>query len=185
MFSTRTSALILIVIAAAATRLLPHPPNVTSLTALALFGGACFADRRLAFAIPLLALVLSDAVLGLAGSWKEMVVDAHVEVQYLAFAGVVALGLALGRRRSGWRVAGFTLAGSLVFFGVSNFGVWLFQSMYPKSLEGLAACYIAAIPFFRNSLLGDAGYAVLLFGGLAVLELTFVSLRERAATAAR
>jgi hypothetical protein len=108
-----------------------------------------------------------------------------VEVQYLAFAGVVALGLWLGRQRSGWRVAGFTLAGSLVFFVVSNFGVWLFQSMYPKSLEGLAACYIAAIPFFRNSLLGDAGYAVLLFGGLAALELAFVSLRERAATAAR
>ena len=67
--STRTSALVLIIIAAAATRLLPHPPNVTSLTALALFGGACFGDRRLAFAVPLLALALSDAVLGLAGSW--------------------------------------------------------------------------------------------------------------------
>jgi len=185
MHSTRTSALILIVIAAAATRLLPHPPNVTSLTALALFGGACFSDRRLAFAVPLLALVLSDAVLGLAGSWSEMVMQAHVEVQYLAFALVVCLGLMLGSRRSVGRVAGYTLAGAVVFFVVSNFGVWLFQSLYPKSMAGLVACYVAAIPFFRNSLLGDTGYALLLFGGMRLLELKFTSLRDRAAPAAR
>jgi hypothetical protein len=183
--STRTSALILIVIAAAATRLLPHWPNMTSLTALALFGGATFRDRRLAFAVPLLALALSDTVLGLAGSWQQMVVDAHVEVQYLAFAGVVALGLALGARRSVGRVAGFTLAGSLLFFVVSNFGVWLLQSMYPKTVEGLIACYVAGLPFLRNALIGDFGYAALLFGGLAALELQFSSLRERAATPAR
>jgi hypothetical protein len=185
MLSTRTSALILIIVAAAATRLLPHPPNVTALTALALFGGACFADRRLAFAVPLLALTLSDAVLGLTGSWSEMVVQAHVEVQYLAFALVVALGLALGRRRSAGRVAGYTLAGAIVFFVVSNFGVWLLQSMYPQTLEGLAACYVAAIPFFRNSLLGDFAWAALLFGGMRLLELKFVSLREPAAAATR
>ena len=112
MLSTRTSALILIVIATAATRLLPHLPNMTPLAALALFGGACFADRRLAFALPLAALALSDLGLALVGGWQAMILDAHVEVQYLAFALVTLLGFTLRGRRSMTRVAGGTLLGA-------------------------------------------------------------------------
>jgi hypothetical protein len=184
MVSTRTSALILIVIATAATRLLPHLPNMTPLTALALFGGACFADRRLAFGLPLAALALSDLGLALVGGWQAMILDAHVEVQYLAFSLVTLLGLALKDRRSIPAVAGGTLIGATLFFLVSNFGVWAYGSMYPKTGEGLLACYVAGIPFFRNALLGDFGYAALLFGGLSMLELRFAVLREARPAAA-
>jgi hypothetical protein len=183
MVSTRTSALILIVVAAAATRLLPHLPNLTPLTALALFGGACFTDRRLAFALPLLALAVSDLALAAIGGWQAMIVDAHVEVQYLAFALVAMLGFALRGRRSLAAVAGGTLLGSSLFFAVSNFGVWALGSMYPKTGEGLLACYVAGIPFFRNALAGDFLYAALLFGGLKLLEMRFAALREPAAAA--
>lgn len=180
MFNTRTSALILIVVAAAATRLLPHPPNVTSITAVALFGGAYFANRWVAFAVPLLALALSNLVLGVYWNWSFMAWQPHLWVQYVAFAMIVAMGFLLSTRRSAWRVASVTLASSVLFFVVTNFAEWLFQDWYPKTSDGLVAAYIAAIPFFRNSLLGDFGYVALLFGGMRLLEGRFSVLRAAA-----
>ena len=173
----RTSALVLIILAAAATRLLPHPPNMTSITAVALFGGAYFSSRWLAFAVPLLALALSDLVLGVYWSWSMMAFQPHMWVQYLAFAGVVLIGLSLRRRASVARVAGATLASAVMFFIVTNFAEWVFQAWYPKTFEGLTAAYIAAIPFFRNSLIGDFAYVTLLFGGMHLLESRFSALR--------
>ena len=183
MSSTRTSALVLIIIAAAATRLLPHPPNVTSITALALFGGACFSNRWIAFAVPLLALAASNLVLGVYWNWSFMAWQPHLWVQYVAFAMIVALGFLLRERRSVWRVASVTLASSVLFFVVTNLAEWAFQAWYPKTADGLVAAYVAAIPFFRNSLLGDFGYVALLFGGMKLLETKFPSLRAPAAHA--
>jgi len=173
----RTSALILIILAAAATRLLPHPPNMTSITALALFGGAYFTRSWLAFFVPLAALALSDLVLGLYWSWSMMAFQPHMWVQYLAFSLVVMIGLSLRGRTSAARVAAMTLASSVTFFVVTNFGEWVFQPWYPKTGEGLVAAYIAAIPFFRNSLIGDFAYVALLFGGMRVLESRFTMMR--------
>jgi len=73
--------------------------------------------------------------------------------------------------------AGAALAGSVLFFLITNFGVWWFQSLYPHTLDGLIACYVAAIPFFRNTLLGDLLYTAVLFGGFALLEMRFSALR--------
>jgi hypothetical protein len=178
MLNPRLGTLILMIIGAAATRLLPHPPNMTSLTALALFGGARFADRRLAYAVPLLALLLSDLVLGVYWSWSAMAWQPHMWVQYLCFALVVTLGLGLQRRSGAMRIAGTMLAGSTLFFILSNLGEWAFQPLYPKTAAGLVQCYVAAIPFFGNSLLGDALYTLLLFGGFHLLEGRFASLRQ-------
>jgi hypothetical protein len=77
------------------------------------------------------------------------------------------------------RIAGAALASSVVFFVVTNFGVWVFGSRYPKTAAGLLACYVAAIPFFQNTLAGDALYTAVLFGGFAVAEKLFPILRER------
>ena len=178
MLNPRLRTLILMILAAAGTRLLPHPPNLTSITALALFGGAHFSDRRLAYAVPLLALLLSDLLLGLYWSWSSMAYEPHMWLQYLCFALVVTLGLGLRQRRGVTRTAGTMLAASTLFFVVSNFGVWVFQPLYPHTAAGLLACYVAAIPFFGNSLLGDALYTLLLFGGFHLLESRFASLRE-------
>jgi hypothetical protein len=165
----RFATLVVLVLAAAATRLLPHPPNMTSVTALALFGGAYFSKRWLAFAVTLLALLVSDLVLGFYP---------HMEVQYLSFALVVCIGFVLQRRRSVAAVAGAALASSVVFFVLTNLGVWAFSALYPKTIAGLISCYVAALPFFRNTLLGDLGYTTLLFGGFHLLERRFDALKE-------
>ena len=73
-------------------------------------------------------------------------------------------------RVTGVRVGASALASSVLFFIVTNFGVWAIGTMYPMTLAGLAACYVAAIPFFQNTVAGDLFYATLLFGGFAVLE---------------
>jgi hypothetical protein len=76
------------------------------------------------------------------------------------------------------RIAGAAVAGSVLFYVLTNFGTWLTTGMYPRTLEGLAACYVAAIPFFQNTLAGDLFFSALLFGGFAVAERAIPRLRE-------
>jgi hypothetical protein len=170
----RLGALLAIVFAAALSRLIPHPPNMTSITAVALFGGAYFRDRRLAFLVPLAAVFASDLVLGLYR---------HMSLVYLSFTLIVCIGLSLRNTRSATRVAGAALLSSVLFFMVTNFGVWALDSLYARSIEGLVACYVAAIPFFRNMLAGDLLYTGVMFGSWTLLERAFTGLRERPAIA--
>jgi hypothetical protein len=165
---SRIVALLCAIVAAAALRLVPHPPNFSPIGAMALFSGAYLGRRPLAFVAPLGALFLSDAVLGFySGMW----------VTYLAVALIVLVGWAGLQRLSVLRIAGAAVASSVLFFVVSNFGVWAMSGMYPLNGSGLAACYAAAIPFFQNTLAGDLFYASLLFGGFRVAELLLPRLR--------
>ncbi len=138
-------------------RLIPHPPNFTPVLAVALFGGATL-PRRAALAIPLLAMLLSDLALGYPFGWMNLVVY-----------GCSLSGALLGRllvHRSTWRrrVAA-ALAGSVIFFVVTNFAVWLgSEGFYEHTLDGLVRCYVLALPFFRNSVLGDLAWSIALFG---------------------
>lgn len=161
---------------AALARWLPHPPNVTPIAAMALFGGACLANRKLAFALPLLAMLVSDLVLGVAVYGKVLLVSQPVV--YLCLLATVAIGGLIRSRKSWWSVAVASLVSSVMFFFVTNFGVWAFESLYPRNWSGLMACYTAALPFFRNSIAGDLCFTVILFGGFALLEKSVVSLRE-------
>jgi hypothetical protein len=79
----------------------------------------------------------------------------------------------VGEKRKLLRIAGAALAGAIQFFVISNFAVWVVFTTYPKTAAGLVACYVAAVPFFWNTLAGDAIYAVLLFGGYALAERYF------------
>jgi len=165
----RLLALLSAILLAAALRLVPHPPNFTPIGAMALFSGAYLWHRSLSFVAPLAAMLLSDAVLGFySGMW----------VTYLAVALIVLVGWVALSRVSVLRVAGAALASSIVFFLVSNFGVWALSGMYPHNSAGLVACYVAAIPFFQNTLAGDLFYATLLFGGFAIVEHAVPRLRE-------
>ena len=168
LFTPRFGALCAFVLLVALVRLMPHPPNVAPVAALALFGGAHFTRKAWAFVVPLVAMLLSDAVLGFHGL---------MPVVYGAFAATVGIGLLLRRRRSPLRIAGASLASSVLFFTVTNLGVWALGSLYPKTIGGLVACYVAAIPFFHNTLLGDAFFTAVLFGGLALAEWRFPVLR--------
>lgn len=158
-----TSQLLLLIaltVAVALSRMLPHPPNFSPVEAVALFGGAVFASRHVAILVPLAAMLLSDAFIGFhSGMW----------LVYACMA-VIALGGTLLRGRIGvLRVAGFGFVAALFFFVVTNFAVWASSGMYPMTASGLVACYVAAIPFFANSLAGVLVYSLILFGAHALL----------------
>lgn len=165
----RIAALVAAIAFAVVFRLVPHPPNFSPIAAMALFSGAYMPRRALAFAAPLLALLLSDLVLGFYPG---------IAFIYLSVALTVLLGWAISRRRSAPMIAGAAVAGSVLFYVLTNFGTWLSTDLYPKTIEGLAACYVAAIPFFQNTLAGDLVFSALLFGGFALAERALPQLRE-------
>ena len=167
------------IVLAALTRLLPHPPNFSPVEAMALFGGAYFASRAWAIAVPLLAMLLSDVVMAtVAGG---MYLDYMLHFSFLAVYACIALSSALGfglrGRVGGARVLGYSLIGAVLFFLVTNFAVWAGGSMYPMHLGGLAAAYVAGIPFFQWTVLGTLFYAAVLFGGFALLRKAVPALR--------
>ena len=134
------------VIMAVLIRLLPHPPNFTPITALALFGGTTFKNKWLGISLPLIAMGLSDVYLGFYG------------ISYWVYGSFFLISI-LGTIWKKIRVKNVFIA-SLIFFIITNFGVWLMG--YPKTIEGFVLCYTLAIPFFINSLLGDFFFSYLL-----------------------
>ncbi|MBI4423236.1 MAG: hypothetical protein HY554_05895 [Elusimicrobia bacterium] len=137
----------------ALSRLLPHPDNVTPLAAMALLGGASLAPRQ-ALLAPLAALALSDLFLGF---------HSVIPFVYASFLATAAIGARLREDRAAWRLTGASLASSVLFFIVTNFGTWLVAGLYARDFAGLAACFTAAIPFFRNAVLGDLFFTLTLF----------------------
>jgi hypothetical protein len=165
---SRLVTLLSAIIIAAALRLLPHPPNFTPIGAMALFSGAYIGRRRLAFAAPLGALLLSDLVLGLYHGMATV---------YFSVALIVMIGMVALKRTSAVRVGSAAILSSVLFFVITNFGMWMFSGFYPRTLAGLEACYVAAIPFFQNTVVGDLFYAALLFGGFRIAERLVPQLR--------
>ena len=162
---------VVLILAAAFSRLIPHPPNFTPLAAMALAGGV-YLDRRFALLVPVLALFLTDAILG----FHNLMVFV-----YGSFLAIGFLGLWLASHKKPMIVFGSALASSVLFFIVTNFGVWAMDgTLYAKTLAGLIECYTLAIPFFRNTLLGDVLYTGILFG-LFELVFRFVPTTEHAA----
>jgi hypothetical protein len=169
MLNKRFFVLLAIILSAGAMRLVPHPPNVTPIGAMALFGGAYFATRRTAFLVPLAAMYLSDLALGFFVydfGWFH----GFMPFVYASFVVTVCLGFLVRHRLTPLTVGGAALMSSVLFFIISNFGVWLIGNLYPKTLAGLLSCYATAIPFFRNTLAGNAFYTLVLFGGFALAQ---------------
>lgn len=147
--------LTIMIFAAAFVRLLPHPPNFAPIAAMALFGGAYFNKKSFAFSVPLIAMFLTDAIIGFhSGMW----------IVYLSFALIVVIGMLMLKKVSIKNVVLASVTASLSFFIITNFGVWAFGTMYPKNIAGLVECYIAAIPFIQNTLLGDLFFSGVMFG---------------------
>jgi hypothetical protein len=173
--NSRILALLSAILLAAALRLVPHPPNFAPIGAMALFSGAYLGRRTLAFVAPLAAMLLSDTVLG----FHSGMIFVYASVALITILGAMTL-----RKRSPVRIGLAAVAGSVLFFAVSNFGVWALGDMYPHNIAGLVACYVAAIPFFQNTLAGDLFYATLLFGGFRIAELLVPQLEAQGAQAA-
>jgi hypothetical protein len=146
-----------LIVMALAGRMVPHPDNFTPVLAVALFGGATLSGG-IGYFIPFAAMFISDLLLGNSFDWMSLVV-------YGCFLVGAGLGQWLGRERT-WTKTGFaTISGSLLFYAVTNFAVWITPNgLYAHTLDGLIECYWMALPFFRNSLAGDLFWIAVLFG---------------------
>lgn len=145
-------------------RWLPHPPNFSPLIGIALFAGARFDSKALAVGVPLIAMVMSDLVLG----WHATLPFVYGSLMVLALLAWQTLKPA----RFGWGPLAWTSTfGALFFFVVSNFGTWLMQDLYAKDFAGLTACYVAAIPFFPATLTSAWVYSFALFALASVADL--------------
>jgi hypothetical protein len=147
-------------------RLGPHPQNLTPIGALFVLSGLYLSRGWKAWVLPFAAIIASDVSVYLQydGSWMQP----GRLVDYLALALVLLAGRAGAFRGLAMRI-GAVLSAPLIFFFVSNFGVWLGADViaYPHTFSGLVDCYVAALPFFRGTLVGDWLFGL---GGLAVIE---------------
>lgn len=154
-FSTLEICLgITLVILGATARLLPHPANFAPLGAIAIFSGL-FLPRKLAFWLPVAALLISDVFIGFY-MWEVMVT---------VYASILLTTFVATKIQAKFApVVGLTLASAIFFFLTTNAAVWAFGTMYTHTLAGLGESYIKALPFFRNSLLSDLFYTGVLVG---------------------
>ncbi|MBC7820089.1 MAG: hypothetical protein IAG10_24665 [Planctomycetaceae bacterium] len=189
MLTSRVLLLVVLVFAASFSRLVPHLHNAAPVAAMTLFAAAYMPSRRWSLLLPLAAMFLSDVVLYATKevAFRDQAVSNMLFV-YSTFAVIALLGQWLRQRVTVGRVIGTTLAGSAVFFLFTNFGAWLSLSqplsptepaMYSRTLGGLFDCYIAGVPFFRGTFVGDLVYSAALFGGFALLEQVVPQLKPR------
>lgn len=191
LLTPRTLVLFAMIGFAVGYRLIAHfvpgllPWNFTPVEAMALFGGAYFANRRLAILVPLAAMAVADVVIALSlpadqvRDWAGMAPIIYACIALTAFAG-----FALRGRTKPLNVVVAAIASATGFFLVTNFFVWLSSGMYAASVSGLAACYVAALPFYQyGSLPGTLLWSALLFGGFALLSRRYAVLAAAPATA--
>ena len=157
-FSTDLSTIAFLVGLDVAARLLPHAPDFTPVAATALFAASVLRARALAVLVPVLGMLIGDAVLG---SYDARV----MAVVYAALALPACTASLSSRLRRRHAILPMLLASSLMFFLVTNFAVWAFSPMYARDAAGLVKCYVAALPFLRNMVAGDLFWGLLLFGG--------------------
>ena len=142
-------------------RLLPHPANFAPIAAIAIFGGL-YLPKRWAIVLPVVAMFVSDIFIGFY-TWQIML------AVYGSFAIVGLIGLMIRKNKKFHTVLGGTILGSIIFFLITNFAVWAFGAMYAHNFAGLLQCYAMAIPFFKNTILGDLFYTGILVGAFEVL----------------
>ena len=173
----------LLILLAAFSRLIPHPPNFTPVGAMALFGAAYFSKRYLALVIPIIAMWLSDLVLNnvIYAQYFDSFVLFYPGFYwtYSAFIVIGLVGFFLLKRTKPQNILIASLSASILFFLLSNFGVWASGMMYPKDFSGLLACYTAAIPFFQNTLMGDLVYCGVLFGAFEFAQYKLPLLKHK------
>lgn len=149
---------LVLIIAGVSLRLLPHTANFAPVGAIALFGGAVL-SARISWWLPLIIMAISDFFLGLHGT---------ILFTWGSFLLVAFLGMSLKNQKNWLRVPFGALGAALIFFVVSNFGVWVEGKLYPHTWQGLIDCYVMAIPFLKTSLLADLSYSIVLFSAYAL-----------------
>ncbi|MEY2916372.1 MAG: hypothetical protein RIS73_86 [Bacteroidota bacterium] len=168
-----------LILAAAITRLIPHPPNFAPIASLAIFGGSVITNKKYALVLPLGALLLSDILFELFTTTQGFY-DISQSFVYGAFILITFLATQIKKVNTINILLACIWSGA-IFFILSNFGVWLTGIYYPKTFTGLIACYAAAVPFYKNELFGNMllntfmsnmFFTALLFGAYALIKKT-------------
>jgi len=157
----RNLTILSMIVLAVITRLLPHPPNMAPITAMALFAGCNIKNKNLALLLPLLCMFVTDIFLGF-----HMIMP----FVYLSFMCISYIGIGSKKITNGT-----ILGSSLLFFLVTNFGVWYLG--YPNTLAGLVSCYTLALPFFISTIIGDLFFTHSLSYSFSKLEEKYPILR--------
>mgnify|MGYP001260266973 CR=1 FL=1 len=155
----------LIIVLAALTRIIPHPPNFTPIIAIGLFSGVYIQKRYMAVLMPIGAMFLSDLLIGFHGT---------IYWVYGSLLLVVILGMIIINKVNIINCAMAAICGSFLFFFVTNLGVWLTSGFYPKTIEGIITCYIMALPFFSNTIASSLFYSSVIFGSYEILKRNLV-----------
>lgn len=156
--SRGTTLAVVLIIAGVVLRLIPHTANFAPVGAIALFGGAVL-SARIAWWLPLAIMIVSDLFLGFHGT---------ILFTWGGFLLVALFGMSLKDQKNWWRVPIGAIGAAVIFFIVSNFGVWVEGKLYPHTWQGLVDCYVMALPFFKTSLFADFAYSIALFSAYAL-----------------
>lgn len=178
----QTGVLSIIILLAAFTRIMPHPPNFSPMAAIGLFGAAHFAKKWQAFFIPLIGIWVSDLVINnyvySSSSSNFVWFYSGFYWQYMSYILIIFAGLFIFNRGiSLTKTFGGMISSSGIFFFVSNFGVWAGGIMYPKNFGGLITCYAAGVPFIHNTIISDVLFTTVLFGTYYLLQVEYSSLK--------
>jgi uncharacterized protein DUF6580 len=191
--NSRLVILIVMIIAAACFRFIKMPPNFSPVTGIALFGAAYFSRKYLALIVPFLILWISNLVLDnvFYAQWYEGFQWFSQPFVFAAFGVIVLLGFVFLKKVNFYRIIGASLTASVLFFLVTNFGVWMGSPTYPQTFSGLVMCYAAGIPFitnpgaehyfFLNTVFGDLMFTVGLFGAFELIKFQFPRLAKQRA----
>ncbi|MBC8214296.1 MAG: hypothetical protein H8E71_06640 [Candidatus Marinimicrobia bacterium] len=164
----RRMTIIAIILLTVLSRFIPHPPNFTPVIAIGLFGGAYFNRKILAIAVPMVAMFVSDYFLGFHTSMIFV---------YLSLTIIVGFGILLQSKLKIGTVIGASIGSAILFYLITNFGVWAIGAWYPKTIDGLIACYIAGIPFLKNTSVSSLLYTGVIFGAFELLKRTVPALQ--------
>lgn len=153
---------IIFIIIGVLSRLLPHLPNMTAVGATSLFMGAKYGVKK-SIIVLFTTMLIADSVKGLHSvMWAT----------YGSLFLTILIGKFIASKQNTRWIIGGAFLSSVLFFIITNFAVWLAPNfMYEKTISGLLACYTMAIPFFRNSIVGDMVYTALFFGGFELVRL--------------
>ena len=151
LYNSRTLSILILITILAFSRLMPHPPNFTPLLGMAVFSGVIFDRKVFAFVIPLVAMLISDLIIGFHSS---------MPIIYFAIMLNVGVGYLLVSKFSYLKSILALISGAFIFFIVTNFAVWLGSGMYSQDINGLISCYLMALPFFQNTLISSLIYGL-------------------------
>ena len=149
---------IVLILVLSFSRLIPHPPNFTPIIAVAIMSSYFFKNIYISFATLLIAMLLADAFIGFYNNMLFI---------YLSLFLITFIFFKININISSKNLIIFGFFGSLIFYFISNFGVWVLGSpgvydiAYEKNLDGLIQCYLLAIPFFKNTLISTLFYSYL------------------------